>query len=940
MSSFNIAQTFYLDKDKVKGCSEAGLVGVDLYFRGKPRSSGNKSGILNPGVEVSVVATINGIPNISEASTIRPTEPTEHGARFTPRYEIARKEWTDIVASRDASIPTYFEFQNPIFVPTDYEYAILIKFDGDEDFVLWYTKIGDPLVGNTQQISTGPSGKYIGNYFTFVSSTSTNLDAGTTQGISYSNNALDANTSGNSAVINSATPSVAPDYNPDPEYLASNWRAVSGVDLKFGVYVARYAHNGFPVMANTDILNNPALNGNIPKGIDNTPIVVSNNLVTMIAPSITMEWITFDLVRSTVNGIQEGEILYQDQVRYPGGAITPLTISVSNTDSNVVANGAYVMPGGNTFNNSNGVHNFVKNSQQPPLIFIDHGSGVVDLRSVVEVYSNTAFRLNAPASVSNSSAHLFMAPVGTLFNTGTIIRNNIMYSDLREIMTLIHSTANTTCRFANHTILDLTLPAASVGHGYNNSDYIVIRGYEYVANELLGGYPCYANIVTNPSGNVIALHVANAGCGFVNTSWIAGANIEILNANGAASNGAGLTFTPVIGANIRSLFNHTTNYANCEVVNLESHRLKPEITVNNPLGTSFTIAQRNMYMARSSSNTFLGRTVVINENPATIPVKIFKAQDLVVSDMESVIPSRSNQFVIGYANGVIPDSSVYGNYYSNASLYLFSAASNNDYQSLFIEPEIINSHYSKYLVNNDYTNENTNYGNAIAKHVMTKINFQADRRAEDVLVWLTAWRPYGTDLKVFARVHNSLDPEAFDDKDWTLLECTDGNTVFSSRTDTSDFIELEYSLPYSPNSAYTCNGSANIVNVTTQTINGDGTNWLTELANGDLIKIYSPLFPNNYIVSVVNVVSTSNLITISKPVSNNGLIGSGFKIDKLSHKKQAFKNIQNKNVVRYFNEDMVEFDTYDTIQIKVVLLSNNEYIVPKFDDVRGVGVTA
>ena len=42
--------------------------------------------------------------------------------------------------------------------------------------------------------------------------------------------------------------------------------------------------------------------------------------------------------------------------------------------------------------------------------------------------------------------------------------------------------------------------------------------------------------------------------------------------------------------------------------------------------------------------------------------------------------------------------------------------------------------------------------------------------AEDLLVFLTAYRPANTDIKVFARIHNSDDPEAFDDKDWTMLE--------------------------------------------------------------------------------------------------------------------------------------------------------------------------
>jgi hypothetical protein len=37
---------------------------------------------------------------------------------------------------------------------------------------------------------------------------------------------------------------------------------------------------------------------------------------------------------------------------------------------------------------------------------------------------------------------------------------------------------------------------------------------------------------------------------------------------------------------------------------------------------------------------------------------------------------------------------------------------------------------------------------------------------------------------------------------------------------------------------------------------------------------------------------------------------------------------------------MIEYDGYDTFQIKVILLSDNQYVVPKVDDVRAIGVSS
>ena len=443
---------------------------------------------------------------------------------------------------------------------------------------------------------------------------------------------------------------------------------------------------------------------------------------------------------------------------------------------------------------------------------------------------------------------------------------------------------------------------------------------------------------------------------------------------------------------------------------------------------------------------------------------------------------------------------------------MFDISSNNDFSAPFIDPEIIRTHFAKYVINNDYTDEHTNYGNAYSKHITSKVNFATERFAEDLLVYLTAYRPSNTDIKVYARIHNSKDPEAFDDKDWTLLELVDGVGVFSSKDNSADFREYTYNFTQFPNTDVTLVGTANVqqgqafitgsgtlfsnssvfatfnsntgVANTTDFIslspqpfaNGDsvtyyvaaGNTAVTGLSNNtiyyvvqantsgiklastknganinitagvsetghslyrtavvpdDLIKIYSPLFPNNYVIHVVNTVVNSTYLTIKRTfgdlsanlsgtvsvnttsttvegtstaftadfatgdfiavwsnssvyevreissitdadtlivdsaftfantTSNYAILTAsdflgtdrtigGLKIDRLAFKHQAFNNKPNDNVVRYYNSSMVEFDTFDTYQLKIVLLSDNDQIVPKVDDIRSIGVSA
>jgi hypothetical protein len=221
--------------------------------------------------------------------------------------------------------------------------------------------------------------------------------------------------------------------------------------------------------------------------------------------------------------------------------------------------------------------------------------------------------------------------------------------------------------------------------------------------------------------------------------------------------------------------------------------------------------------------------------------------------------------------------------------------------------------------------------------LVTKVSFQEDRFAEDLLVYLTCYRPLGTDFKVYARMHNSKDPEPFDDKDYTLLEQTDGINVYSSQVDDSDYIELTYGIPLYPNAEFTqVNAIATVLGNTTVTSSG----FDSRFANNDLVRIYNPLFPDdNYIIDVIQEVVSATEITLENPIANDGVVGT-MSIERVGFPKQMFKNETNNKVARYYNSDLVEFDTYDSFQIKVVMVSNNQNILPNMDDIRAIAVTA
>ena len=184
------------------------------------------------------------------------------------------------------------------------------------------------------------------------------------------------------------------------------------------------------------------------------------------------------------------------------------------------------------------------------------------------------------------------------------------------------------------------------------------------------------------------------------------------------------------------------------------------------------------------------------------------------------------------------------------------------------------------------------------------------------------------------------DPDLFVDKNWTKLSpVNNSNTQLSSSVSNNDYVELAFSLPIYPPSLYTANGTVTVKSGNNQLV-GSGTNFSTELSVGDVIKVYSPLFPQNYFISsVLNVVSTT-AINIDTTTANSSILGSGFKVDKISTPHTAFVNPQNSNISRYYNSSMAIFDSYDSMKFKIVLLASNPNLYPRVAAFRAVGVSA
>ncbi len=242
-------------------------------------------------------------------------------------------------------------------------------------------------------------------------------------------------------------------------------------------------------------------------------------------------------------------------------------------------------------------------------------------------------------------------------------------------------------------------------------------------------------------------------------------------------------------------------------------------------------------------------------------------------------------------------------------------------------------------INNDVTGEEGRYGNAACKHITKRITFGEGKAAEDLKVFINAYRPPNTDIKIYAKVHNSSDPEPFDDKGWSLLEVEYGVDQVSNQNTPTDMREYGYGLSSYPTLDAVLTGTFQTQG-NTQVV-GVGSLANTELVANDLVRIYDPLFPENYEIAVVANTTNTTVFDITTNLVNLNVNNiSGLKVDKVKHKYSVFNNTSGDNVARYYSTTMVPYDKFDSYSLKVVLLSSDGIAVPRVDDIRSLGVSA
>lgn len=233
-------------------------------------------------------------------------------------------------------------------------------------------------------------------------------------------------------------------------------------------------------------------------------------------------------------------------------------------------------------------------------------------------------------------------------------------------------------------------------------------------------------------------------------------------------------------------------------------------------------------------------------------------------------------------------------------------------------------------------------GSALSRHIGKRVTFARGRKAEDIRVIMTAYRPRGSDIKIYARVHNSADNETMEDKSWTPLQYVENAQNFSSSENENDFIEYQLGFGSYPEAANTLPITFNVTVGQSAIAVADSTRlnpsqWVTA---GDVVRIYNPIAPEtNYDLVPVQSANATHII-LERPIEDTSIEGAGNVVETVKYKYVCFKNAQNDGIARYFNNELVAFDGFDTMQVKLVFVADNAYNSPRVDQIQVIGVSA
>ena len=246
------------------------------------------------------------------------------------------------------------------------------------------------------------------------------------------------------------------------------------------------------------------------------------------------------------------------------------------------------------------------------------------------------------------------------------------------------------------------------------------------------------------------------------------------------------------------------------------------LVVETNSGNAFSIGEEIVLYRETISNGTTYRTELLNTSVATILNyeyhSIFPRLNIdkkngtevalslkgAIADGDSYsLESGYNTIITEYAERVFADKSRYMLSYSSENSILSDPSiqlrtelsTTNEYVAPIIRFDSSHLALLTNIINNDITDEDTRAGLADAKYVSRIVTLADGMDAEDIKVYVDAYKPKNTEVHVYGKFQNSEDFSNFDSLEWIKLTQFTPENVYSDPKDQTDFREFEYEIP-------------------------------------------------------------------------------------------------------------------------------------------------
>ena len=333
-----------------------------------------------------------------------------------------------------------------------------------------------------------------------------------------------------------------------------------------------------------------------------------------------------------------------------------------------------------------------------------------------------------------------------------------------------------------------------------------------------------------------------------------------------------------------------------------------------------------------------GTTVKLTANFANSSYQQSTGNALEVRNKINAFPVNKNATIFSRSNEVANSSGLFDGAKSFNINMQFTT--DNVYTSPILEDTFADVTVKQFYINNDSTNEAYSNGAGYSKYISRPVTLDDGQVAEDLIVYMQAYKPANTDIEVYAKFLNEEDDESFTDKNWTklILDVPTNSSIVSLDSNPNDIVSLRYVVPFYHSGTEVTSGTFSVLsatNVITSTYNTVN----TDIKANSLVKVSNPIFSNNFFVDVVTSSNTTTF-TVSNPVANVELYGAGLKVQTITDKNSAYLDKQDFNIIKYHNTTMSKYAGYKSFAIKIVLLASNYSSVPRVLEYRAIAVSA